>query len=304
MLGSTLLSRAAGPPAGYRRSASWEDPALLELLALPPGARTLCFEPSGDDALTLAAAGCAVHAVLPEPGARARVALAVAAARALPLQSVRSLWGLAHFGRRIWFLHYVRPGLPDEARAWWDAREAVVREGLADSGELEQAARRLGRALGASALRRSVVAAALAPAVARLADAETGNAAKTLLQRLDVGGPFAAWLLGVPDAELPRPWLTAPGLRTLTAAPPAVVDATREQLLTRSPEPYDAVILGRSSLSREEDAALASSLAPGGVALGWGPPPSAVALDASATDAARRADRGLFPGQPWVARRP
>jgi hypothetical protein len=294
------LSPRPAPP--YRRSASWEDPAILDLLGLVEGARGLVFEASGDDALMLAARGLGVVACLEERGARARVALALAAARALPVQSVRSLWGLGHFGRRIWFYHHLRPNLAPEAREWWDTREGVIRHGLAESGEVELAAARLRRLLGAPVGGRLAVA-VLAPGLARLAGAPVRGAAAHLQARLGGGGPFAAWLRGLPAAELPRPWITVDGLRNLGRQPPELRGVSRAEAFSRGSEAFDAILLGRSPLSPDEARALPARLAPGGLALGWGDPPATLVLDANLTAQVRRVDQGLFPGLPWVARR-
>lgn len=69
----------------------------------------------------------------------ALVELKVAAIRVLPVQSVRSFFGLGHFGRRVWFYHELRPALGERTRAFWDAREATIRAGLLASGEYERA---------------------------------------------------------------------------------------------------------------------------------------------------------------------
>lgn len=93
------------------------------------------------------AGDCAFAAVIRGEGAvvyadaapqQALVHLKAAAVRALPVQSVRSFLGFGHFGRRVWFYHEVRGGLPDAVRAWWDAREPLIRAGLCQAGLAEQ----------------------------------------------------------------------------------------------------------------------------------------------------------------------
>lgn len=100
-------------------------------------------EGAGDLALTLVALGLdEVVLVVRGPGAAACAELRRAAARELPAASIRSFLGWGHFGRRVWFYHYLRPGLPEAARAWLDTREGLVRRGLLGEGVWE---RRLGR---------------------------------------------------------------------------------------------------------------------------------------------------------------
>jgi S-adenosylmethionine-diacylglycerol 3-amino-3-carboxypropyl transferase len=94
---------------------------------------------AGDNSFALAAAGArsvtAVDLSLPQI---ALAELKLVAARELPIQSVRSLLGLGHFGRRVWFYHYLRPKLTDPTRAFWDANEGVVRAGIMGSGRFER----------------------------------------------------------------------------------------------------------------------------------------------------------------------
>ncbi len=73
------------------------------------------------------------------PEQEALVRLKLAAVRLLPVQSVRSFLGLAHFGRRVWFYHEIRPLLLPQTRAFWDDREALIRAGLFASGGHERA---------------------------------------------------------------------------------------------------------------------------------------------------------------------
>lgn len=125
---------------GISYAQCWEDPRMLtEALAVGPDDDVLSICSAGDNSLALAMAGArsvtAIDLSLPQ------LALAEAklvAARELPIQSVRSFLGLGHFGRRVWFYHYVRPHLSEEARAWWDANEDVVRAGIMGAGRFER----------------------------------------------------------------------------------------------------------------------------------------------------------------------
>ncbi len=342
----TARAPSAGPtpssaPLRIARAQSWEDPALLAALDVGPGDAALVAEPSGDDALAIAAAGAAsVTVAAPDPAARALVELKRAAARELPIQSVRSLLGLGHFGRRVWFYHYLRPGLPAEVQATLDAGEASIREGLAGAGALEREmerfrARVLSLALGRGAVdvlaaaepaeaRRRVLSerfgvrwkAALQlwmPRLARLADAPAEGAAARLgevLTRVSLADGFgASWLLtgAWRDPERAHPWLSTAGLAALKPRVGVVrVDTgTRRALL--EPGAFDVVVLGRRPLDADEAARLAGALRPGGRVLGWcaGPPsaPPGLVLDRAACERLAAADRGIFPGTPWVARR-
>ncbi len=107
-------------------------------------------EGAGDLALTLLALGVdEVVLVARTTGGAACAEVRRAAARELPAASIRSFLGWGHFGRRVWFYHYLRPGLPNTARDWLDAREDLVRRGLLGEGAWERRLARL-RAWGGS----------------------------------------------------------------------------------------------------------------------------------------------------------
>jgi S-adenosylmethionine-diacylglycerol 3-amino-3-carboxypropyl transferase len=125
---------------GISYAQCWEDPRMLAAaLSVGPEDDVLSICSAGDNSFALAIAGArsvtAIDLSLPQ------LALAEAklvAARELPIQSVRSFLGLGHFGRRVWFYHYLRPHLSLEARAWWDANEDVVRAGVMGAGRFER----------------------------------------------------------------------------------------------------------------------------------------------------------------------
>jgi len=329
---------APARPFPVARVQSWEDPALLAGLTPRGGEDVLVCEPSGDDALALLAAGAAqVVVAAPDPVAAAVVELKRAAARELPIQSVRSLLGLGHFGRRVWFYHYLRPGLPESAQRALDPYEGAIRSGLFDHGALEREMAVLRERVFPLLLDRAAAAAFFtgtsgmprgpfagvrwrasaqlwAPRLARLAGAPSEGAAARLAGLLARTRPgfAAAWLTtgAWPDLDGAHPWLSAAGhaaLKRRVAHLRVAVEARLTALAVR--EGYDLVILGRAPVSSAEATALATALRPGGAALGWsaGEPPSLphpLRLDARASADLSAIDQGIFPGTPWIARRP
>ncbi|MDP2307048.1 MAG: DUF3419 family protein [Pseudomonadota bacterium] len=338
---STASTRPPAPPASsFVRAWSWEDPALLGLLAVGPEDDVAVFEPSGDDALALCAIGArSVHAVVPDLASRALVELKQAASRELPTQSVWSLLGLGHFGRRVWFYHFLRPKLSTEVQGWWDAREGAIRAGIAGEGVVERAIATLRTRVLPLAVGRGAVAALLAaptldtqrevvraqwrgvrwravsrvwlPRLARLAEADEDRTAAhldALMERVPLASsPFVGWLLGGTwgDPERAPPWMSTAGLAALKprAAGLSLAIGDRPGVLAAAPRgAWSAAVLGRRPLSSQEADALTRCLRPGARVLGWGPPPSQLTLDPTATAALAALDRGLFPGRPWLAR--
>lgn len=122
-----------------RATQDWEDDE--------PGQTT--FTGTGDNAFARVIGDPLVIVTLRAPFPEAAlVELKLAAVRLLPVQSVRSFFGLGHFGRRVWFYHEVRPTLPEAVRTFWDGHEADIREGLLGQGERE---------IGIAAFRRRMV---------------------------------------------------------------------------------------------------------------------------------------------------
>lgn len=152
---------------GLLTTRTWyEPPAALAALRVAPGARVLAACGAGDVAFALASAGATVDAVDVRHAQVAYANLALTAVAQLPLQSVRSLFGHGHFGRRVWFYHFLRPLLDDATRTFWDAHEDAVRGGLANQGQVErQVTLMRGRALGLAVPREVVRAVACAPSV-------------------------------------------------------------------------------------------------------------------------------------------
>lgn len=135
-----------GPPPALSASATWLGPELA-LAGIGPGGRVISVVEGAEEVLSFAAAGAEVVAVTARPDQAALLALLQAAVRELPPQSRASMLGYGHFGRRVWFYHHLRARLPDFARSWWDAHEAVVRLGIWRGGEREQAVARARRIL-------------------------------------------------------------------------------------------------------------------------------------------------------------
>lgn len=324
----------------FARAWSWEDAALLGALAAGPDDDVAVFEASGDDALTIGAMGVrTVHAYAPDAGAHALVALKRAAARELPAQSVRSLLGLGHFGRRVWFYHYLRPGLPPDVQAWWDPREAAIREGIAEAGVVEHAMTDLRVRVLPWVVGRAAVGALLAaptldaqqavlhgrwrglrwraagrvalPRLARLAGADETDALArfdAVLSRVPLAqSPYARWLLSGawPEPDGAPVWSTPAGLAALKpriATIATSVSARAEALAAAVPGAWSIVLLGRAPLTPAEATGLTRGLRPGGRALGWGPPPTGLRIDPAESVALAAMDRSVFPGRPWIGR--
>lgn len=125
---------------GISYAQCWEDPGVLqEALRVGPDDDVLSIASAGDNSFALAIAGArsvtALDLSFPQI---ALCELKLAAARHLPVQSVRSALGFGHFGRRVWFYHFLRPHLPDAVRAYWDAHEDTIREGICGQGRFER----------------------------------------------------------------------------------------------------------------------------------------------------------------------
>lgn len=218
-------------------ASGWADPSpAVAALAVGPQDDVLCLAGTFEEALALLLAGArSVTWVEPALPRRAVAGLYLCAARALPIQSVRALFGHDAAGRRVWFYHYVRAALDPELRAWWDAREHLVRQGIEASGRLERHLDRARRLLG------SALPSALPSALARRWDDLPGAERAALAQ-----GPWcgAAGLAGLRLA-LSRPLLDRlalcsggrPGLGLDGAAIFAGLDR-RLRLDDQSPGPY------------------------------------------------------------------
>lgn len=151
------------PVAGLLTTRGWfTDRAVVAALGVGAEAPVLTVCGAGDVAFALAIAGCRVEAVDVRFAQIAFAELELTAVRQLPVQSVRSLLGLAHFGRRVWFYHFVRPHLGEHARTFWDPHEAAIRLGLADQGAVERRIVALRTRALPLAVRRDVIEAVVA----------------------------------------------------------------------------------------------------------------------------------------------
>ncbi len=147
---------------GLLATRPWFTPAVA-LGALAPGEADRVFAVAGSGDVGFACVGAAsVDMVDVREAQVAWTRLCLRAAAELPVQSVRSLLGYAHHGRRVWFYHYLRPHLDPATRGFWDGNEGAIRLGLVEQGQVERRIASLrGRALRL-AVDRDVVEAVLA----------------------------------------------------------------------------------------------------------------------------------------------
>lgn len=119
---------------------SWLDPdRVRSALPVPTGARVLAACSSGACAFALAIAGAEqVIQVAPDDAGLALAELQLVGAHALPVEGLRNLLGYDQPGRRVFLYHQMRGALSPRGRAYWDAHEALLREGLVDAGALER----------------------------------------------------------------------------------------------------------------------------------------------------------------------
>lgn len=189
-----------------------DEDAVLAALAVLPGDHVVVADGVGDVALALVAEGAVVTFVAADAGVRALAEARRACLEDLPVGSARSFLGLAHFGRRVWFYHYLRGRLTPEARGWLDAREQLVREGLVRCGVWEGAFLR-GAALPGplAALSRRMALLRAAPELG-VPGGGVGAVLRRVRQLADTPGApgrYARHLVGEPaEDDVPR-WLRA-----------------------------------------------------------------------------------------------
>jgi len=159
-----------GPAARVAQLSRWgpwqaADRLLAEIPEVAGGRVVLVGDVRCGGLAALGAGASDVCAALDTPDGAA-LALSVVACRELPRASAAALFGEDAFGRRVWFYHHVRGGLPTESRAFWDAHERTVRLGLCTSAGFEQrlarvsAVWKLGRGRRRAQLQAEAVAAA------------------------------------------------------------------------------------------------------------------------------------------------
>ncbi|MCB9762707.1 MAG: DUF3419 family protein [Alphaproteobacteria bacterium] len=214
------------PPA----SQYWGDEARL-VERLGSARRVLSVGGTGDRALALALAGVEVTVLAPGPETAALLELKRAGGL-LAWPEALQLLGLLAPGRRVWLYHQIRSALSVESRAWWDAREALIREGVLGAGQLEQRMAALRGALGA----------------ARARPGGRRERAMTLawLGFVPPEGPPREWLRKGTwaDPGAAKPWLSEAGHARLSGLTLQVVRASVEEGLTRFGPQVDAVDRG------------------------------------------------------------
>lgn len=145
-------------------SQTWEDPRV-DQVALAPR--------RGDSVLGITAAGCTglslatvplerLVLVDPNPAQRYLVALELVAMRHLALEEFRAFLGIDEAGDRLERYRQLRGELPEDARAFFDAREALVAEGLVHVGIADRRIRGLARQLAGFVYGEEAVEALLA----------------------------------------------------------------------------------------------------------------------------------------------
>ena len=124
-----------------RYAQCWEDAdVLLEALAIEPGDTCLSIASAGDNVLAMLTRDPArVIAVDLSPAQLAALDLRLQAYRRLEHGELLEIMGSTPSDRRLELYQRLRPHLPIEARGFWDAQEALVREhGIGGAGRFER----------------------------------------------------------------------------------------------------------------------------------------------------------------------
>lgn len=230
----------ASNPRGISHAQAWEDPAVLRAaLRIGPGDDVLAVASAGDNAFALAIDGArSVTCVDASAAQLALVEAKLVAARLLPVQSLRSFLGFGHFGRRVWFYHHIRPQLSRPAQTFWDANEAMIRQGIVTQGDFER---------GLSVFRERLLPLAHPPEVVRgmlacetieqqeryfarrwnsfrwrqlaRVSSRAAHLERVLTQAAVKDNYFAFWMLtgAFPDLEAAHPYLSTAGHAALKA---------------------------------------------------------------------------------------
>jgi S-adenosylmethionine-diacylglycerol 3-amino-3-carboxypropyl transferase len=119
---------------------SWEDPIVLQRgLGVGTDDDVLSICGAGDTSFALAIAGARSVTVIGLSAPQIALAkLKLVAAQHLDLERFRSFLGVGPIGQRIFLYHELRVHLDDQTRAFWDGREAWIREGILGCGEFEK----------------------------------------------------------------------------------------------------------------------------------------------------------------------
>ena len=117
----------------------WEDADVLcQALQPGPGKRILSIASGGDNSFALAADGANVVAVDLSPAQLAMCELKRAAIRALDHAELLAFIGVRESAGRLDTYRALAGQLPDDARAFWDARPLDVRHGIVHAGKFER----------------------------------------------------------------------------------------------------------------------------------------------------------------------
>lgn len=275
-------------PRLLRPDRSWFGSWVDERLLLQPGISGEVLSVGGvERAVALAIAGCRVTSVHPDTEGLALLGL-VRAGGGLAWEEHLQVLGLLAGGRRVLLYHQLRASLDADSRAFWDAREARVREGVLRVPALERF-----RALTAPLPGWAQVEALLAePDSAKRAQMvlPSSDRAFSMAGRLAFGRAFPerldrALLGWGPDAFavewLTRGTLRAPQRPALSRAGHAALGGARIRgvvsevgaFLSQCGERFDAVDLGY--VAGDPSALVAAArrvLRPGGQLSWWGQP--------------------------------
>lgn len=116
----------------------WEDADILhEALGASEGRRILSIASAGDNALALVAAGAEVVAADISPAQLHLVELKKAAILGLDNELLLEFLGVRPSESRLETYGRLAPALPSDARAFWDASPAVIRDGVIHNGKFE-----------------------------------------------------------------------------------------------------------------------------------------------------------------------
>jgi S-adenosylmethionine-diacylglycerol 3-amino-3-carboxypropyl transferase len=122
-----------------RYAQCWEDADILvEALQPMEGKRVLSIASAGDNTLALLSRGAEVTAIDMNPAQLACLELRVAAYHNLDHQELLGLIGSRPCDDRPVLYRRCRPELSDEARQFWDGREAEIRGGIGAAGKFER----------------------------------------------------------------------------------------------------------------------------------------------------------------------
>lgn len=117
----------------------WEDADVLcQALQPGPGKRMLSIASGGDNSFALAADGANVVAVDLSAAQLATCELKRAAILSLEHDELLAFIGVRHSADRAAVYRAIAPRMPDDARAFWDARPNEIRDGIVHAGKFER----------------------------------------------------------------------------------------------------------------------------------------------------------------------